>query len=52
MLIGAVPVLQGDYIKNLHIIQPLDILILLGLGAGVGNIGEAVSALWENVKIK
>jgi hypothetical protein len=50
LIVGFIPLLQTDYIINLRMIEWTDVLILIGLGVGVGNLNEAISKIWETSK--
>jgi hypothetical protein len=47
LIVGFIPLLQSEYINNLRTLGLTDILILVGLGVGVGNLNEAISKVWE-----
>lgn len=50
IIVGFIPLTESDYIANLRQIEITDIIILVGLGIGIGNLNEAIAKVWEKAK--
>jgi hypothetical protein len=42
MLIGLIALLNNEFISNIHILDPLTIVFLIGIGLGIGSLKEYV----------